>query len=481
MVLSRCFGLFAGTLFGLVALLGRAEPGENGLALSVECSKELGEIRPLNGGNCGPIQGGGLVDLSAYLRELKMPYARLHDCHWPITDVVDIHTIFANFDADASRPESYDFRRTDDYLQSIADIGSGIVYRLGESIEHTKRKYYVHPPKDYDKWAAICLSIIAHCNEEWAGGSRCNIKYWEIWNEPENRPSMWSGTDEDYFKLYETTARAIKKRWPELKVGGPSLGYTGNLANGKFQGGELLIKFIERCKDRSIPLDFLSWHLYTDNPAECVVRANGIRALLDQNGFTETELHFNEWNYLPDNDWSPLGLKGQGEPRERFFEKLGSAKSAAFAACVLLNLQNSPVNVANYYMSDTNGFGLFTTNGVPRKTYYSFKAFRYLLETPLRVDAAGSRPSDCCICAGLNRDKSELRILIANYRFNGQPLTLQIQNIPWSVPSNFELFVVDDKHNLASVRHGVLSGEKIDLTGEISAGTVGLIKIQRSK
>ena len=57
--------------------------------------------------------------------------------------------------------------------------------------------------------------------QRWLGaGFRDDIRYWEIWNEPDNRPAMWTGDDEDYFRLYATTARAIKQRWPAPEGGG---------------------------------------------------------------------------------------------------------------------------------------------------------------------------------------------------------------------------------------------------------------------
>ncbi len=93
------------------------------------------------------------------------------------------------------------------------------VYRLGESIEHTSVKRHVHPPADMEKWAAVCLGIIRPYLEGWANGFHHNIRYWEMWNEPENRPTMWSGTDDDYLRLYRTAATAIKKQFPSLQVG----------------------------------------------------------------------------------------------------------------------------------------------------------------------------------------------------------------------------------------------------------------------
>ena len=449
------------------------------MELQVDCSQVTGEIRPLHGGNCGPLQYGELTDLTAYHRELGIPYIRLHDCHWPNPDVVDFHAVFPIPDADPELPASYDFRRTDDYLQAIVNAGSRIVYRLGESIEHSRRKYYVNPPKDYGKWAGICCGIIRHYNEGWANGPRLDIPYWEIWNEPENRPTMWTGNDEDYFRLYETAAKAIKSRWPNLKVGGPSLGYTGQLKGGRFEPGEFLLHFLERCKERALPLDFFSWHLYTDDPSECMVRAKGIRAALDRLGFTATELHFNEWNYLPGNDWTPMTIKGHFELRERFYEQIGGAPGAAFTACVLLNLQDTPVQVSNYYGSDNHGFGLFTFHGVPRKNFYAMKAFRLLLDTPLRAQAAGSQPSRLSVCAGLNREKSEARVLISNLRLAAQPLRVSIRGLPWLGATRYELAVADAAHNLETTCSGLLRAEPLDLSNELEAPAVGLLKLRR--
>src|SRR5580765_2966147 len=173
--------------------------------LTVDFFQTNGVIRPLHGVNMGPLCYRGMVDLSAYHRELGVPFTRLHDVVWVNAEAVDIHTIFRDFRNDPALPESYDFRQTDDYVQSIINVGSQIVYRLGESIEHTPRKYHVQPPADLEKWAAICIGIIRHYNEGWAGGFHHNIRYWEIWNEPDVRPAMWTGTEEQYLHLYAIT------------------------------------------------------------------------------------------------------------------------------------------------------------------------------------------------------------------------------------------------------------------------------------
>ena len=169
--------------------LAAAAPASAAAELTVDCSRSEGTVRPLHGVNSGPIHAGEPLDLSAYHRELGVPLTRLHDCHWPNPDVVDIHVLFPDFKADPSRPESYDFSRTDDYLQAILNTGSGIVFRLGESIEHSKKKHHVHPAADAEKWAAVCLSIVRHYNDGWANGFHHKIRYWD-WPIP--RGSVFS-------------------------------------------------------------------------------------------------------------------------------------------------------------------------------------------------------------------------------------------------------------------------------------------------
>ena len=284
-------------------------------AIQVDCARELGTIRPLHGVNGGALVQGETTDLSRGWREIGVPVTRLHDCEWPLPEVVDIHAIFPRPEADPKDPASYQFPLTDRYLQAIVDTGSGIVYRLGESIEHTKHKQYVHPPTDPARWAAVCLGIVRHYNDDWAHGFHHNIRYWEIWNEPENRPAMWSGTDEDYYLLYTTAAQAIKAEYPDLFVGGPAVGATGELEGDTWQPTPFLKGFVHYVAQQHAPLDFFSWHTYTNDPYLYVRKARAIRKWLDDAGYTHTKIHLNEWNYLPQNDWTPMLL--QGDPQRR--------------------------------------------------------------------------------------------------------------------------------------------------------------------
>lgn len=475
-------GLLTGALaLAMTAAAASARGEAAAVPLRVDCARAAGTIRPLHGINNGPLDRGGIVDLSAWHRQLGGPLTRLHDVHWPDADAVDFHTIFPDLGADPARPESYRFAATDEYLQAIVDVGMPIVYRLGESIEHRKHKRYVHPPADYAKWTAACLGIIRHYNEGWAGGFRHGIRYWEIWNEAENRPAMWSGSDDDYFRLYAAAARAIKAEFPDLKVGGPAVGDSGRMEGGQWRATPFMTGFLDACKRLEAPLDFFSWHIYTDDPAAPAFRARAIRQWLDANGFGKTELHLNEWNYLPGNDWGPLSLAGQGKARKAYFEAIGGPPGAAFTACTLIGLLDSPLDAANYYSGDTLEFGLFDRYGGPRKPFYVMKAFRTLLDTPHRVEAAGGEPGRLALAAGVNADKTAATVLVANYRSDRKRVDLAVANLPWAGPAACEVFILDASRDLEKCEAFAAPGGELHVALDLPAPSVGLVTIRKAQ
>lgn len=100
-------------------------------------------------------------------------------------------------------------------------------FRLGVTIENDAaiKSYRIDSPADPHKWAVICEHIIRHYTEGWADGFKYDIKYWEIWNEPDNYEEpeinqLWKGTEEQYYELYGVASGHLKKCFPHLKIGG---------------------------------------------------------------------------------------------------------------------------------------------------------------------------------------------------------------------------------------------------------------------
>ncbi|MEI6168595.1 MAG: hypothetical protein WCS52_15535 [bacterium] len=419
--------------------------------LEVDLGHQAGLIRALNGVNLGPLSFNGWLDLSDEFKKLGFPQTRLHDCPYAVSETVDVHSIFPIFDADPQDPNNYRFAITDDYVRSVLDTGSEVIYRLGESIEHhTRGRYFVHPPKDFKKWADICVNIIRHYNEGWGKGFHHGIRYWEIWNEPWNQPDCWTGSDEDYYRLYEVTAKAIKGHDPKMLVGGPSTVGATNPRNF----GE---NFLKHCQKMGAPLDFYSWHIYNLDPLEMVQESFKVKDLLAKYGFAHAESHLNEWNYLPSEGWRFNSRRKDPACIRRAFEEIASAQGSAFDAAFLILMQDCPIDVANFYYSANNGtWGLFDQYGAPNKTYYAFHAFRSMLDTPHRVRTTPNDPlTGCALLAGV-ADTPKAGILLANFRARAAHFAVTIKDWPWPGKAVCKRYLLDYDRNLTLVGQEIL-------------------------
>ncbi|MGD0868116.1 MAG: beta-xylosidase [Bryobacteraceae bacterium] len=119
---------------------------------------------------------------------------------------------------------------------------------------------WAQPPKDYDKWAELIRQWVLHAVARY-GKAEVETWQWELWNEPDI--FYWRGTPEEFDKLYDYTADAIKRALPNAKVGGPAT--TGP---GSTRSSEYLRQFLEHCAHGvnavtgkpGAPLDFISYH-----------------------------------------------------------------------------------------------------------------------------------------------------------------------------------------------------------------------------
>lgn len=104
------------------------------------------------------------------------------------------------------------------------------------------------PPVSYEQWGELVREFAKHLAERY-GEQEIKSWFFEVWNEPNG--SFWKGSKEEYFKLYEYSARAIKSVNPDFLVGGPATG-----------GGKWLDDFIEFCYTNEVPVDFVTTHTY---------------------------------------------------------------------------------------------------------------------------------------------------------------------------------------------------------------------------
>ena len=394
------------------------------LEFQVDFSQPIGSVKALNGTNLwSRMYSESFQDFHNHVKNAKFSTVRLHDC--PLDNcgmrLVDVHQIFGNLAADPGNSANYYFTTTDDYIRKIiVDGGSKVIYRLGASIEHSHNHYFTGPPENAEHYAEICAGIIRHYNCGWANGFKWNIQYWEIWCEPDCIPQLWKSKDfKTYCDFYVTVAKRLRKEFPNIKIGGPAL--TG--ANMK-----LLDMMADACRAAGVPWDFCSWHGYARTPNDLLLPPAKVRKLLDSKGFDKTELHLNEWHYFP-APWLEIhGQKG-GPTRRNYWrnspEGINGIDAAAFAGYVLTRWQDTPLDMANYYATGLNTWGLIGLDGDIRKPYYTFLAFAEVLERSVKRVKTDDIQNISLL--GTIGEHGEKTLLVSSWKASAESLVITIR------------------------------------------------------
>ncbi len=413
--------------------------------IQIDCEKVVGKIKPMHAVNNIPQIGNQwFMD---FLKGADIPYGRLHDTGGAFGGnlYVDIDNIFRDFDADVEKEENYDFAFTDWLIKQMVDNGIQPFYRLGTSIENLAwiKPLRIFPPKDNLKWAKICEHIIRHYNHGWANGFHYGIEYWEIWNEPEtasdgSESSMWRGTKEQYFELYETASNHLKSCFPEIKIGGyASCGFYHVLGGTPIADANVppnaklfvdyfhdFLKYITS-KEHKSPLDFFSWHSYSNYQSN-VGYAEYARKTLDEYGLTKTESILNEYN--------PLGRRNKG-----------LLVDATNLAANMVALQQAPLDMLMYYeMNWKSAYcGLFdAATGMPLKALYDFFAFNELYKRKEEVKSV-CEDKEIYFCAA--KKGNEIACMAVNTSAEGKELTISFDGANIEKAKAITVKVIDEE------------------------------------
>ncbi len=119
---------------------------------------------------------------------------------------------------------------------------------------------WAYPPTDYTKWSELVYQWVKHSVARY-GQREVESWYWELWNEP--NISYWKGTTDEYIKLYDYTADAVKRALPTAKMGGPEVTGPGSEGSRKFF--KAFMDHVVTGKNyvtgkTGSPLDFITFH-----------------------------------------------------------------------------------------------------------------------------------------------------------------------------------------------------------------------------
>ena len=261
------------------------------------------------------------------------------------------------------------------------------------------------PPRDYGKWGGLIENFARHLVERY-GIDEVAQWYFEVWNEP--NIEFWTGVpkQETYFRLYRTTAEALKRVNPRLRVGGPAT------AQAAWIG-----PFIAWCAREKAPLDFISSHIYANDTAEDVfgtherigrrdMVARAVKKVHDEvksSGMPELPIHWTEYNasYKNEQDVTDSAFMGPWLANN-IRECDGMAATMSYWTFSDVFEEQGVVKTPFY-----GGFGLIAAGGIPKA---SFNAFRMLHELgdrrlPVRSESA----------LATRREDGSLAIAVWNY------------------------------------------------------------------
>lgn len=456
---------------------GKEEAKRIMIKATADFTKSTGAVKPMHGVNNGPVYKPGaeiqdINNMKAYT-EAGFPFARTHDSAFCAAyggaHTVDVLNIFGDMKKDPYDPSNYDFACTDAYLEAIRKAGTEILYRLGTTIEHGVKKYGCRPPEDFRKYAIVCEHIIRHYNEGWANGFHYNIRYWEIWNEPdthidglahEDDPS-WTGTPELFFEFFNVVHNHLKKCFPHLMIGGPAAGGADR---------EWVDDFLESVESKT--LDFFSWHRYTADPRDYVRCAETVREKLQKHGYAGAVSVLGEWNYA--KGWS-------GQAFIDTVVGIKSLKGASFALATMACCQYADVDLLLYYDARPCEFnGMFDTDvcSVLLKGYYPFYNFNKLYRIGESV-AISSEDAEIYLCAAYRDGKGGL--LITNYGGEEQREKKRVDLSVYTEGGRYNVryFLLDDEHDNELIAEETLCGTELKIEIDLPVYTCYCIQFEK--
>ena len=337
---------------------------------------------------------------------------------------------------------------------------------------------WAYPPRDYAKWSELVFQFTRHLRERY-GDAEVKTWLWEVWNEPDI--DYWKGTAEEYFKLYDFTADAVLRAFPEARIGGPDSTGPGNP-----HAAEFLRQFLEHCAHQTnyatgktgSPLLFISFHpkgspKWLGDHVQMGI-ARQLTAI--KNGF-QIVASFPEWRETPIvlGESDPEGCaacSAQENPQNAYRNgELFASYTAEAMHNIYALAKSEHVNFLgavtwSFEFEDQPyfaGFRELASNGLDKPVLNAFRMFGILGDERVQTTSSGALATSDVVLNGVRarpdinvvaaRRDHEIQILIWNYHDDdlpaaSAPIDLTIEGLPPDVKRALsEHFRIDAHHS----------------------------------
>ena len=442
---------------------------------SADFAKIVGKFKRLHGVNIiMPMEYEHDAARCADLGKIGFDTVRVHDLRGQDSCAGmagDYQNIFPNYHADPNDPANYNFGPTDTFMRMVRESspGTNFTFGLAPTIENyapNPTKYWVVDPGNHDRFADLCIGIIRHYDKGWANGFEYGVRYYEIWNEP-NSIALWDKSYEEFCRFYAHVAKRIKAGCPWIRIGGPALTKPDL---------KLVKQFVEICREENAPIDFFSWHRYPDNLADLIEPVKDVRRILDENGYKHTELHLNEWRLLP-YSFSEF-RSGNALLKMQDLTSYGrnGVNSAAFVVTALARMQDSAIDMSNFYSYGNGQWALYDLYGRRQLNWYAHKVYADFIRAcgEKRVATSDQGGDKLAVLGGIDADGNKY-LLISAYGEPARSISVKLAGVPAS--GGVKVTVLDAVRKLETFsdcyENGVLKLEKD------AGGTVFLVKFDK--
>ena len=286
---------------------------------------------------------------------------------------VRAHAIFHD-DLGVYRFGEHDFSTVDAVYDRVLELGlrpvvelSFMPRELAEDPDATVFEYGagISVPHDWERWGTLCGGLAAHLVDRYGIEE---VAQWgfEVWNEA-NLEVFWTGTRDEYFRLYDLAVKAVKAVDERLLVGGPATAAAGWIPD-----------FLDHVVSSGAPLDFLTTHTYGNLPLD-------VRESLRVRGMDDVRVWWTEWGVSPTH----------------FLAINDSVFSATFLLHGMKSAQARADALAYWVVSDHfeelgrppallhGGFGLLTVGNLRKPRWWALALAEELGDSLLRLELEG--------------------------------------------------------------------------------------------